>query len=490
MTDRLSNRTLGGLPEAVRVPTYDRDRVRPGIVHLGVGAFHRAHQAVYVDNILADDPSWGIVGASLRRPDTRDALAPQDDLYTVVARDQNGDQCRVIGSMTRVLQADEDRAGLMTALTAADTRIVSLTVTEKGYCHDPATGTLLPDHPDIVHDLANPEAPKSAPGLLVAALAERRRLGRAPFTVLSCDNLPANGSTARGVVIGLAHLMDPPLADWIEAQVAFPATMIDRIVPATTDADRETVAAAIGVTDAWPVVTEPFSQWVIEDRFANGRPRFEDAGVQMVADVAPFEEMKLRMLNGSHSTLAYLGYLAGFETVSAAIGDPALRALVKRLMTDEVTPTLSVSGIDLPGYRDALIARFDNPALKHRTYQIAMDGSQKLPQRLLGTIRDRLAAGASFTCLALGVAGWMRYVTGVDESGARIDVQDPLAPRLRSIHEAVGDDPPALARAYLAVEEVFGTDLAANAEFTSMIERHLSSLYRHGVKATVQSLVA
>ncbi|MCP4384353.1 MAG: mannitol dehydrogenase family protein [Hyphomicrobiales bacterium] len=488
MTARLSDQTLGLLPKTVRTPGYDRRMVRPGIVHLGVGAFHRAHQAVYIDGLLADDPNWGIVGASLRRPDTRDALASQDGLYAAVARDGSGDAIQIVGSLKAVVHADEDRGALTDALTAADTRIVSLTVTEKGYCHDPATGELQPGHPDVVHDLQNPETPRSAPGFLVAALAERRRLGRPAFTVLSCDNLPSNGSTARQVITALARLREPALADWIESEAAFPSTMVDRIVPATTDADRAAVAEALGVTDAWPVVTEPFSQWVVEDNFPTGRPHFEDAGVQMVVDVAPYELMKLRTLNGAHSTLAYVGYLAGFETVAEAIGDPALRALIHRLMTDEVIPTLDVPDVDLGGYRDALISRFENPALKHRTYQIAMDGSQKLPQRLLGTIRARLDAGGSFSCLALGVAAWMRYASGVDEQGAPIAVQDPLAERLAAIHAEVGDDPSALVSAYLGVENVFGSDLRDNADFIGVVKGHLTSLYACGARETARAL--
>jgi len=490
VSGRLCDARLDGLPKAVQVPAYDRAAVTAGIVHLGVGAFHRAHQAVYLDDILADDPTWGIVGASLKRPATRDALAPQDGLYTVLVRGAEGDRPRVIGSLSRVLVATEERAALMAALTAAATRIVTLTVTEKGYCHDPATGELDPAHPDIVHDLSDPAAPVSAPGLLVAALAARREEGRAPFTVVSCDNLPANGKTARQIVVALARLMDPALGEWIEAEVAFPSTMVDRIVPATTDADRAAVAAALGVEDAWPVVTEPFTQWVVEDHFPAGRPRLEEVGVEMVADVAPFELMKLRMLNGAHSTLAYLGYLSGHETVAEAISEPGLGALIGEMMTEEIAPTLDVPGVDLGAYRDALLERFANPALRHRTWQIAMDGSQKLPQRLLGTIRDRIAAGAPSTRLALGVAGWMRYVAGIDERGQPIDVRDPLAARLAGIYGETKGDAAALAEGYLGVREVFGDDLARNADFAATVTAHLTSLFEIGAMATITQVVA
>ncbi len=410
-----------------RLP-YDRSAVTPGIVHLGIGAFHRAHMAVYVDDLLGTDPTWGIIGASLRRPDTRDALAPQDFLYTLAVRGGAGTTTRVIGSILDVLDARTQRDALLATMADPRIRIISLTVTEKGYCHDPATRKLDARHPDIVHDLATPSAPVSAPGLLVRALEMRRRAGVAPFTVLCCDNLPANGETTASVVTGFAALRDPDLAAYIEQNVAFPSTMVDRIVPATSEDDRKFIFQATGLWDAWPVVTEPFTQWVIEDRFPGGRPAFETVGAELMSDVKPFELMKLRMLNGSHSTIAYLGYLAGYQFVNEAIADPAFRALVHGLMSEEVMPTLPAGVGDVAAYRDALLERFANPALKHRTWQIAMDGSQKLPQRLLGTIRDRLGRNLPVTRAALGVAAWMRYVTGIGEGGDAIEVKDPARP--------------------------------------------------------------
>lgn len=467
---------------------YDRSRVTPGIVHLGVGAFCRAHIAAYVDALLAGDPSWGIVGASLRRSDTRDALLPQDFLYTLVERGPDGTTARVIGALLDVLDATRQGEALLAAMAAPGVRIVSLTVTEKGYCHDPATGRLNPDHPDIRHDLAHPDRPVSAPGFIVRAIALRRARGLPPFTVLSCDNLPANGETTRRVVTDFAALVGADLADHIRDAVAFPSSMVDRIVPATTDEDRQAVVALTGRADAWPVVTEPFSQWVIEDRFASGRPPFDAAGAQFVEDVRPYELMKLRMLNGSHSTLAYLGYLAGHATVSDTVADPAFRRLAFGLMTDEVMDTLPPGLGDLGAYRDALLARFANPTLRHRTWQIAMDGSQKLPQRLLGTIGDRLARGQPFTRAALGVAGWMRYVGGIDEGGAPIDVRDPLAPRLRAISDAAGGRPEAIVDGLLGVREIFGPALAADDRFRAVLTRHLAALTERGAAATVAGL--
>jgi fructuronate reductase len=489
LTDaRLSPATLATLKAGTKVPNYDRSAVSPGIVHLGIGAFHRAHMAVYVDDLLAEDPSWGIVGASLRRPDTKDALAPQDGLYTIAVRDASGTHPRVIGSILSVMDANSEREELLTLMASPAIRIVSLTVTEKGYCHDPATGELDERHPDIVHDLGNPTTPKSAPGMLVEALARRKAAGIAPFTVMSCDNLPSNGETAKRIVTRFAALREADLGAWVK-DVAFPSTMVDRIVPSTTDADRAEVTGLIGAEDAWPIMTEPFTQWVIEDHFPAGRPAFEKVGAQLVKDVEPFELMKLRMLNGSHSTMAYLGYLGGYEYISEVMGDPAYVKLIHGLMTEEAMPTLDMPGTDLGAYRDELLERFRNPALKHRTWQIAMDGSQKLPQRLLGTIRDRLKAGEPITRLALGVAAWMRYVTGIAEDGSEIDVRDPHALKMLAIATDAGDDPEALFDGLAALTEVFGTDLAENSIFRTAVVEHLENLFDEGARGTVEDLV-
>ncbi len=487
--DRLSLAALDRLTAGVARPAYDVAATRVGVVHLGVGAFHRAHQAVYLDDRLnAGETGWGVLGASLRSPDTRDALLPQDGLYATMVRSGEGTRTRVIGALRGLLVAPEDPERLLSAMVDPAVRIVSLTVTEKGYCHDPATGTLREDHPDIRRDLASPRAPVSAPGYLVEALRRRRAAGTAPFTVLTCDNLPANGETVHRVISRYAALVDPDLGAWVSGEVACPSTMVDRIVPATTDADREAALEALGLEDAWPIATEPFSQWVIEDRFPLGRPRLDEAGAQLVSDVAPYELMKLRLLNGSHSTIAYLGYLAGHETVSDVMGDPAFARLIAGLMDAEVTPTLAVPpGADLAGYKRSLLERFRNPALRHRTGQIAMDGSQKLPQRLLGTIRDRLRAGAPIDRLALGVAAWMRYVAGVDEAGRPIDVRDPLSGRLAALAREAGLDAGRLAPALLAVREVFGEDLPADPRFAGPVTAALDGLIRQGARRTVEA---
>ena len=489
MLTRLSNAVTDHLPPSVRRPRYDRRAVTTGIVHLGVGALHRAHQAVYTDDILAQDPRWGIVAASLRSPETYDALAPQDSLYTVSVRSQAEEDLRLVGAIQRIIVAPRAQDDLLDVMTDPQTRIVSLTVTEKGYCHDPATGALNEAHPDVVHDLAHPGAPRSALGFIIEALRHRRAKGVPPFTVLSCDNLPSNGRTVRQVLTRFAELGDPKFERFVADEVSCPSTMVDRIVPATTDEDRMRISNALSASDAWPVVTEPFTQWVIEDRFPQGRPAWERAGAEFVADVEPYEHMKLRLLNGSHSTLAYLGYLSGYETIAVTMADPAFVRLIQGLMDEEVTPTLHMPlGADLISYKRALIERFKNPALKHRTWQIAMDGSQKLPQRLLGTVRDRLREGASFDRLALGVAAWMRYVTGVDEKGAPIDVRDPMAARLRELAQSAGGSAERLAEELFAVREIFGDDLPQDPRFTGAVTNGLKSLYEKGAKRTVTNL--
>ncbi|RUT99565.1 mannitol dehydrogenase family protein [Mesorhizobium sp. USDA-HM6] len=430
MTSRLSNATIAELPGAIAIPRYDRAVVTPGIVHLGVGAFHRAHQAAYVDACLADgEADWGIVGVSLRSPDTRDALAPQDGLYTLAVRDSVGEQLGVIGSILSLLVAPEDPGAVLAALTDPRIRIVTLTITEKAYLRA-ADGTLDKAHPDIVHDLANPGSPKTAHGFLAEALERRRAAGTPPFTVLCCDNLPANGATLHRLLVEFAELRDQrlirkddaglarqgdaahaagarPLAAYVADEVAFPSSMVDRIVPATTDGDRARIADELGLEDAWPVMTEPFRQWVIEDRFPAGRPAWEKFGVTMVEDVRPFEDMKLRLLNGAHSGTAYLGLLSGHATVDRAFADPAIRQFVDALWAEAIPTLPDDAGLDTNAYTAELAERFSNTALAHRTAQIANDGSQKLPQRIIASALARLEAGLLPEHLSLVVAAWI-----------------------------------------------------------------------------------
>lgn len=457
-----------------------------GVVHLGLGAFFRAFGAPWIaEAMAAGGGEWGILGVSLRSPDTRDRLRPQGWAYTALELAPEGARAQVVTVLRGVLVAPEDPGAVLEAMAAPTTHIVSLTVTEKGYCHEPATGRLQPDHPEIVHDIAHAQ-PVSAPGYLVRALALRRARGLAPFTVLCCDNLPENGRVLRGVVLDLARLIDPGLADWIAAEGAFPSTMVDRIVPAVTEADRARVADLTGRADAAPVLHEPFRQWVVEDSFCGPRPALEAAGVQMVADVTPFEHMKLRMLNGTHSSLAYLGYLAGHETIADTMADPAFAGLVARLWRDEIIPVLAPPpGEDLPAYATALAARFANPAIRHRTWQIAMDGSQKLPQRILATIAEARAAGRPVPGLTLAVAAWMRYTSGRDERGAQIDVRDPLAPRLATLWQ---DDPRATVAGFLGLAEVFPQALREDAGFAQDLAAALDGLVTRGGRAMAEGL--
>ncbi len=483
---RLSDATLHRAHPGTLMPGYDRAALRTGIVHLGLGAFARAHVATYTDDLLAIEPGdWGIVGASLQRPDQRDRLAPQDGLYTALQRDCDGVTARIIGCLRATLVAPENPAALVATMADGACRIVSLTVTEKGYCHDPASGRLDAGHPDIRHDLAHPDAPRSAIGLIVAALRHRRSAGLAPFTVLCCDNLPHNGRVLADLTRDFAALHDHGLAGWIERNGAFPSTMIDRIVPAATEADIAAAAEATGLHDAAPVSHEPFRQWVIEDRFVDGvRPAWENVGAQLVDDVAPYEHMKLRLLNGAHSALAYLGYLAGHATIADSVADDVLRRYVDALWRDEIIPVVPApAGVMLGDYAAELLARFANPAIRHRTWQIAMDGSQKLPQRLLGTIRERLARKLSFPGLALAVAAWIVYVGGTDESGAPIDVRDPLAATLQACLAAAGPDPMQRVTAILRTRAVFGDDLPRDAAFVHAIADAYALLLGKGARA-------
>ncbi|MEX0348923.1 MAG: mannitol dehydrogenase family protein [Paracoccaceae bacterium] len=431
-------------------------RPNPGIVHLGIGAFFRAFGLPWLEDAMADSGGdWGVIGVSLRSASVRDALAPQSFRYPCVEMGPEGRSIRTINALRDVLVAPDDPAAVLSHMADPATQIISLTVTEKGYCHDPATGRLNRAHPEIVRDLNEP-LPRTAPGYILRALQMRHAAGASAPTILSCDNLPGNGSLLRGILLDLAAEVDTDIRDWIAANVTFPNTMVDRIVPATTADD----IAAHPSHDPGLVLHEPFRQWVIEDAFAGPRPALENVGVQLVQDVAPFEEMKLRMLNGTHSAIAYLGYLAGHETVAEAMTDTAFPRFLRHLWRNEIIPTLSQpEGADLAEYAEALLTRFANPGLKHRTWQIAMDGSQKLPQRILGTLQDQLDRGENTAGLLLTVAGWMRYVSGTDEAGNPIDVRDPLVDHLQDQFRAAST-PEARVAALLSVEVIFDPILA------------------------------
>jgi fructuronate reductase len=477
--ERLSNRTLA-LARDARLPGYDRTRATVGIVHLGVGNFFRAHQAVYTDDCLrSGEAGWAIHGTSLRSADTRDALAPQDGLYAVVERDGAEERARIVASLTELSVAPEDPAALVARMADPAVRIVTITITEKAYLRD-ARADLDLSHPDVAHDLNNLDRPRTVHGFIAAALMARRAAGTAPFTVLCCDNLPDNGGTVRRLALQFAEALGDDFRRFVENEVAFPSTMVDRIVPATTDADRARMAERLGLEDAWPVYTEPFMQWVVEDHFTAGRPRWEDHGAEMVSDVRPYEEMKLRMLNGAHSGMAYLGLLAGRETVADAFTDPQIGGFVHRLWA-EAAETLSPL-LDTDAYRAALGRRFANTAIRHRCAQIALDGSQKLPQRVVATARDRLAEGRRVDALMLVPAAWIAACEARGSQLAAGLFTDPLDARLGEIFGR-GEGAEATVRAVFAAA---GFSVAgAEDPLVPLAARHLASLRDKGAAATV-----
>ena len=457
----------------VALPAYDRDKVSVGVVHFGPGAFHRAHQAFYFDQLLATDPRWGICAVSLKSPGVRDALQPQDGLYTLAQLDAET-TFRVVGSILEVLVAPEDPPSVFARLAAPTTRMVSLTVTEKGYCLT-GDGKLDTAHPDIVHDLAHPREPVSAVGYIVEGLRRRHQVGLAPYAVVACDNLADNGWRLKAAVVAFAEAIDPALAAWIEAEGHFPRTMVDSITPATDDALRARVETATGLTDAWPIQREAFTQWVVEDVLGDGAPDLASVGVTLTDDVRGFERAKLRLLNGVHSTIAYVGLLKGHETVFEAISDPELATIAEDLMVQDIIPTLTAPrGLDLAAYAQAILARFRNPEIRHLLAQIAWDGSQKLPFRILGTVADALTAGRSVDRLALPLAAWMHFVRRRAAEGEKI--VDPLADRLVETAVACTGDAAGDVAQFLKLEPVFNRDLASNAKFVAALEKAYGEL--------------
>ena len=480
------------LPSQVQLPQYDRDQLKSRIVHIGFGAFHRAHQALMTDRVLnKQGGDWGICEVSLfGRDNLIKALRQQDNLFTVLEKGVEGNQAIVIGAVCETLHGRiEGINAVVEKLAEPQVAIVSLTITEKGYCIEPGSGKLDLDNPQIQQDLTGEQTPSTAPGILVEALRLRHQRGLPGFSVLSCDNIPENGHVVKNAVLGLAQARSAELAAWIESHVTFPSTMVDRIVPAATENALDEITEALGgVADPCGIACEPFIQWVVEDNFVAGRPAWEEVGAQLVSDVLPFEQMKLRMLNGSHSFLAYLGYLAGYQYINECMEDPNYKRAARNLMLKEQAPTLSVKGIDLEAYADSLIARYSNPSLKHRTWQIAMDGTMKLPQRMLDSVRWHLQNGGDFSLLALGVAGWMRYVGGVDDAGAAIEIKDPMADKLAKI-VSESEDGEARVSALLALHSVFGDALAKNAQAVEAIQQAYASLQRHGAKQSVANYV-
>lgn len=461
---RLSRANLAALAKNVAQPAASDAPVRR-IVHLGIGAFHRAHQAVYTQDAMTPDDGWRITGVSLRSPQVRDTLAPQDGLYTVTERANGATSTRLITAIDTVLVAAEDPEAVIAALADADTHVVTLTVTEKGYYRHPASGALLTDDPAIANDLGG-GVPRTIFGYLAAALERRRSTGAGGLTLVSCDNLSGNGTLLMSLLTAFVDHRDADLGAWVRTHVAAPDTMVDRIVPASTQAERTTVSEAIGVDDAAAIVTEPFRQWVIEDRFAGPRPAWENAGAQIVDDVAPFELAKLRLLNASHSTLAYVGLQLGHAFVHGAIADPLLRAFVIAQMQDEAVPSLTAAaGLDPAAYIDAILERFANADLHHRLDQIAMDGSQKLPQRWIATVTDRLAQGLDSPRHSLSLAAWIAYTA----DAPRIS-DDPLRERFAAIWSESAADPRQVVARFVTELGIFPAQFDDAAILTSLAD--------------------
>jgi mannitol-1-phosphate/altronate dehydrogenase len=466
------------------VPAYDVAAVRAGIVHLGLGGFHRAHMARYVHDLMgrrADALRWGILGAGLMPGDQamQESLAPQDWLYTLVERSGAGEQATIIGSLAGMVLAAEDSAALLRAIEDPAIRIVSLTVTENGYCLNRATKRLDPEHPAIRHDLAEPTRPRSAIGVVVEGLRRRRDAGLPPFTALSCDNIEHNGRVLQAAVLDLAGRQEPVLAEWIRDAASFPSTMVDRITPVTQPAQVEELRERLGILDRWPVFAERFTQWVIEDRFPQGRPDWDEVGAQFVDDVLPYEKMKLRLLNASHLAVAGLGRLAGYTMIDETMADPLFPRYMAALMDRETGPSLEpVRGVDLAGYKRQLIERFANTAIKDTVERVNTDAPINL---LVDPIRARLQAGGTVTLLALALAAWFRRIRGEDEQGRTIEIRHPMAALLQERAAEGGPDP----RPLLSIRALFG-DLVEDERLVEPLGRWLASLYAAGSLATLR----
>lgn len=476
------------LRPGIAVPTYDRSALPQHTVHMGVGSFHRAHQAVYLDDLmhLPDVERWGECGIGVLASDSRmrDALKPQDCLYTLVERSAQGQTARVIGSLVDFIYAPAEREAAIERIADPACRILSLTITEGGYFIDDSTGRFNITHPDLQHDLAHPEAPVSSLGLIALALDRRRQRNLPPITVMSCDNLQGNGDVIRRVLEAFSDMRNPDLRRWITRDVAFPNSMVDRITPNTTAADIALVSDSFGIRDSWPVVTEPFQQWVIEDHFATGRPPWERAGAEIVTDVAPYEIMKMRLLNGSHLAMVYLGAIAGFPFVHEIMQNPLYLTFIREFM-EEVTPVVPlIPGTSIPEYKATLIARFSNPTINDQVTRICSEGSAKMPKWVLPSITELLDRRAPTPLLSLVVAAWIHYLgREVDERGNPMQIVDARANELTAICRGILTDP----RPMLAVKSIFGDALPANTSFVAEVEQALQSLSQKGASATIQS---
>ena len=485
----LNAQTLASFAATFPTPTYDRTQVRTGIVHIGVGGFHRAHEAAYLDQLMNEGKAldWGVSGVGLLTQDRhmQEVMSAQDCLYTLVIKHPDGSlHPRVVGSIIQYLFAPDDPEAVLELMADPGTRMVSLTVTEGGYLAHPVTGEFDADDPAIQNDLRPGSTPSTSAGFITEALSRRRDRRVPPFTVVSCDNIPGNGQVAHKMISAFARLKDPELADWVDREVTFPNSMVDRITPVTTEADRSLLAEQFGVEDAWPVVCEPFTQWALEDNFRNGRPPFEDVGVQLVKDVEPYELMKLRLLNASHQALCYLGYLAGYRYAHEVCQDPLFTKFLLGYMDQEATPTLApVPGVDLEAYKHQLIERFANPEIRDTLARLCAESSDRIPKWLLPVIRQQLASGGEIRRSALVVAAWARYAEGQDEQGQPIEVVDRLREQLIETARRQHDEP----LIFISDRDLFG-DLIDDERFVLAYRSALDSLHTRGARGTLEAV--
>jgi mannitol-1-phosphate/altronate dehydrogenase len=485
---RLTQHALGGYAGRLVLPSYDRSALVPSVVHMSVGGFSRAHQLTYFDEIAQRGIStgWGVVGVGLRSRSMKEALAPQDHLYTVVERSPDGENARVVGVMVDYHFAPDDPHRVLDVLADERTRVVTLTITDAGYRLDPSTSAFDADDDDVRWDLRHPDRPRTVFGFLVGALDRRREAGLAPFTVVSCDNVHRNGHVARAAISAFAELRDPSLARWIADEGAFPSSMVDRITPHTSPAEREAVARRYGLDDSWPVITEPFSQWVIEDSFSAGRPPLDEVGVRFVTDVGDYELMKTRLLNAGHCALGHLGSLVGYTSIDQLMVDDLFVDYVTRFMDDEVTPLIpEPEGIDLEAYKRTLLLRFANPAIADGLDRLCRRASAKMPHHVLPSLRQALAEDRPHAMLDLAVAAWFRYLGGRDDDGRRLVVDDPRAARLQRLARRGGTDP----RPLLAERSIFG-DLGDDPRLVARLRDLLERMAADGVRATLADELA
>ncbi len=484
---KLSSQALEALKnkEGVLTPQYDRSQIKGGIMHMSIGGFHRSHQAVYIDDLLSQgNNQWGIcaVGLMPQDKDNIEKLNDQDTLYTVLERNSKSDKARIIGSIIEILHAPSSPEAVLNRLSNEEIKILSLTVTEKGYCYD-SNKNLDQKNELIQHDLKNINAPKTALGYIVSGLQNRKNKNKKPFTVMSCDNLPGNGHLTKKLVLQFSELIDSDLSKWINDNVSFPNSMVDRITPVTTDKIIDTIKTQFDIEDSWPVVCEDYIQWILEDSFCNDCPPFESVEIQMVSEVDPYEKMKVRLLNGAHSALSYLSYLMGYREVDTAMQDPLISRFVCGYMDHDITQTIpDVPGINLTNYKNILIKRFSNPAISDQIQRLAEDGSQKIPNAIIPCIEHNISNGKPNKYIIIALAAWFKYLSATDEQGNQIEIKDPLADLLIKTAQS---NPMHL----LEIEEIFGNKIIKNEDFVQGLTQTLKALSDNGTRATLESLI-